>query len=87
MASGYRFIADQILFYDAQNPSLAARFCDVFALVSLRDPSRTQQGAQLRDRRRSVYSTNVRKSSKDAESGFDGARSRLNCSPMSPARQ
>ncbi len=29
-ASGYQFIADQILHFDAQNPSLAARFCDVF---------------------------------------------------------
>jgi aminopeptidase N len=29
-ASGYEFIADQILHFDAQNPSLAARFCDVF---------------------------------------------------------
>jgi aminopeptidase N len=28
--SGYEFIADQILYFDAQNPSLAARFCDVF---------------------------------------------------------
>jgi aminopeptidase N len=29
-ASGYEFVADQILHFDAQNPSLAARFCDVF---------------------------------------------------------
>jgi aminopeptidase N len=28
--SGYTFVADQILNFDAQNPSLAARFCDVF---------------------------------------------------------
>jgi aminopeptidase N len=46
--SGYRFMADQILFYDAQNPSLAARFCDVFARWHrCAEPSRTQQGTQL----------------------------------------
>lgn len=60
--SGYRFIADQILFYDAQNPSLAARFCDVFARWHrCADPSRTQQGAQLhRIAAASILSTNVR---------------------------
>ena len=29
--SGYAFIAEQILRFDAQNPSLAARFCDAFS--------------------------------------------------------
>ena len=29
--AGYAFIAEQILRYDAQNPSLAARFCDAFS--------------------------------------------------------
>ncbi|MBL8312100.1 MAG: aminopeptidase N [Burkholderiales bacterium] len=46
--SGYHFIADQIRHYDAQNPSLAARFCDVFARWHrCAEPARTQQGAQL----------------------------------------
>jgi aminopeptidase N len=29
--SGYEFIADQIIAYDASNPSLAARFCNAFS--------------------------------------------------------
>ena len=29
--AGYAFIAEQILHYNAQNPSLAARFCDAFS--------------------------------------------------------
>jgi aminopeptidase N len=28
--SGYQFVADQIIAFDAQNPSLASRFCDAF---------------------------------------------------------
>ena len=47
--AGYAFMADQILRYDAQNPSLAARFCDVFSRWHrCVPPSRDAQQAALR---------------------------------------
>ena len=46
--AGYAFIAEQILRYDAQNPSLAARFCDAFSRWHrCVEPSRTAQQAAL----------------------------------------
>lgn len=46
--SGYAFIADQILRFDAQNPSLAARFCDVFSRWhKCAEPQQGLQRAQL----------------------------------------
>ncbi len=46
--SGYAFIAEQILRFDAQNPSLAARFCDVFSRWhKCTEPARTLQGMVL----------------------------------------
>jgi len=46
--SGYAFIADQILRFDAQNPSLASRFCDTFSRWhKCKGDSRTQQRTQL----------------------------------------
>ncbi len=45
---GYAFIAEQILRYDAQNPSLAARFCDPFLRWhKCAEPQRGLQKAQL----------------------------------------
>ena len=46
--SGYAFIADQILRFDAQNPSLAARFCEVFSRWhKCAEPQQVLQRAQL----------------------------------------
>ena len=46
--AGYAFIAEQILRFDAQNPSLAARFCDAFSRWHRCDePQRGLQQAQL----------------------------------------
>ncbi len=46
--AGYAFIAEQILHYDAQNPSLAARFCDPFLRWhKCAEPQRELQKAQL----------------------------------------
>ena len=46
--AGYAFMAEQILRYDAQNPSLAARFCDAFSRWHrCIEPSRTAQQAAL----------------------------------------
>ena len=46
--AGYAFIAEQILRYDAQNPSLAARFCDAFSRWHrCSEPHRSLQQMQL----------------------------------------
>ncbi len=46
--SGYAFIANQILRFDAQNPSLAARFCEVFSRwYKCAEPHRGLQRAHL----------------------------------------
>ena len=46
--AGYAFISEQILRYDAQNPSLAARFCDAFSRWHrCCEPQRGMQQAQL----------------------------------------
>ena len=46
--AGYAFIAEQILRYDAQNPSLASRFCDPFLRWhKCAEPQRAFQKAQL----------------------------------------
>ncbi len=46
--AGYAFVAQQILHYDAQNPSLAARFCDPFLRWhKCTEPQRSLQKAQL----------------------------------------
>ena len=46
--AGYAFIAEQILHYDSQNPSLAARFCDPFLRWhKCAEPQRALQKAQL----------------------------------------
>ena len=46
--AGYVFMAEQILRYDAQNPSLAARFCDPFLRWhKCAEPQRGLQKAQL----------------------------------------
>ena len=46
--AGYAFIAEQILRFDAQNPSLAARFCDAFSRWHrCIEPSRTAQQVVL----------------------------------------
>jgi len=46
--AGYAFVAGQILHYDAQNPSLAARFCDPFLRWHrCAEPQRGLQKAQL----------------------------------------
>ena len=46
--AGYEFIAEQILRYDAQNPSLAARFCDPFLRWhKCSEPQRALQKTQL----------------------------------------
>ena len=46
--AGYAFISEQILRYDAQNPSLAARFCDAFSRWHrCGEPQRGLQQAQL----------------------------------------
>ena len=46
--AGYAFVAEQILRYDAQNPSLASRFCDPFLRWhKCAEPQRRLQKAQL----------------------------------------
>ncbi len=46
--AGYAFMAEQILRYDAQNPSLAARFCDTFSRWHrCSEPQRGLQQTQL----------------------------------------
>jgi aminopeptidase N len=46
--SGYAFMADQILRFDAQNPTLASRFCDTFARwYKFKGEARALQKAQL----------------------------------------
>ena len=46
--AGYAFIAEQILRYDAQNPSIAARFCDAFSRWHrCSEPQRGLQKTQL----------------------------------------
>jgi aminopeptidase N len=46
--AGYAFIGEQILRYDAQNPSLAARFCDAFSRWHrCSEPQRGLQQTQL----------------------------------------
>ena len=46
--AGYAFISEQILLYDAQNPSLAARFSDAFSRWHrCCEPQRSLQQAQL----------------------------------------
>ncbi len=46
--AGYAFIAEQILRFDAQNPSLAARFCDAFSRWHrCTEPQRGLQKTQL----------------------------------------
>ncbi len=46
--AGYEFVAEQIVGYDAQNPSLAARFCDPFLRWHrCTEPQRSLQKAQL----------------------------------------
>ena len=46
--AGYAFISEQILRYDAQNPSLAARFSDAFSRWHrCSEPQRSLQQAQL----------------------------------------
>ncbi len=46
--AGYAFIGEQILRFDAQNPSLAARFCDAFSRWHrCSEPQRGLQQAQL----------------------------------------
>jgi aminopeptidase N len=45
---GYAFVAEQILRYDVQNPSLAARFCDAFSRWHrCAEPQRALQQKQL----------------------------------------
>ncbi len=47
--SGYEFIADQIIAYDANNPSLAARFCNAFSRWNRFEPrARALQERALR---------------------------------------
>lgn len=60
--SGYAFIADQILRFDAQNPSLASRFCETFSRWhKCKGDSRAQQKTQLeRLVNHSALSPNVR---------------------------
>ena len=60
--AGYAFIAEQILRYDAQNPSLAARFCDAFSRWHrCSEPQRGLQKAQLEARvAEKALSANVR---------------------------
>jgi aminopeptidase N len=46
--AGYAFVAEQILRFDVQNPSLAARFCDAFSRwYRCIEPSRTAQQTAL----------------------------------------
>ena len=46
--AGYAFVAEQILRYDAQNPSLASRFCDPFLRWhKCAEPQRSLQKVQL----------------------------------------
>lgn len=46
--AGYAFVADQILRFDAQNPSLASRFCEAFARWhKFSEPARGLQKTQL----------------------------------------
>jgi aminopeptidase N len=46
--AGYAFIAEQIVRFDAQNPSLAARFCDAFSRWHrCAEPQRSLQKKQL----------------------------------------
>ena len=46
--AGYAFLAAQIARFDAQNPSLAARFCDVFSRWHrCTEPARSQQAAAM----------------------------------------
>ncbi len=73
--SGYAFIAEQILRFDAQNPSLAARFCDVFSRWHrLSEPARTLQRDSLTRLAAAELSTNVREIiGKTLQSGGDGA--------------
>jgi len=60
--AGYAFISEQILRYDAQNPSLAARFCDAFSRWHrCSEPQRGLQHAQLEQlATRQALSANVR---------------------------
>jgi aminopeptidase N len=60
--SGYAFIAAQIRRYDAQNPSLAARFCDNFSRwYKCAEPNRGLQKTQLQAlAAHDELSTNVR---------------------------
>jgi aminopeptidase N len=47
--SGYEFLADQIIAYDASNPSLAARFCNAFSRWNRFEPvARAQQERALK---------------------------------------
>jgi aminopeptidase N len=47
--SGYEFLADQIIAYDANNPSLAARFCNAFSRWNRFEPkARAQQEHALK---------------------------------------
>jgi aminopeptidase N len=47
--SGYEFMADQIIEYDALNPQLAARFCNVFSRWNRFEPrARAQQETALK---------------------------------------
>ncbi|MGL4234298.1 MAG: aminopeptidase N [Casimicrobium sp.] len=47
--SGYEFVADQIIAYDANNPSLAARFCNAFSRWNRFEPkARTLQERALK---------------------------------------
>ena len=46
--AGYAFVAEQVLHYDAQNPSLAARLCDPFLRWhKCAEPQRNLQKGQL----------------------------------------
>ena len=73
--SGYAFIAEQILRFDAQNPSLAARFCDVFSRWHrLSEPARTLQRDSLNRLAAAELSANVREIiGKTLQSGSGGA--------------
>ncbi len=47
--SGYEFMADQVIAYDANNPSLAARFCSAFSRWNRFEPTaRAQQERALK---------------------------------------
>jgi aminopeptidase N len=60
--SGYRFVADQIIAFDAQNPSLASRFCEPFSRWHKFEPNAQRMQRLQLERIRDVesLSPNVR---------------------------